>query len=122
MKRSKGITLIALVITIIVLLILAGVVISMLSGENGILKKAVEGKLKYQEATEVEKLNLATQAALINGHGVLEDENIKKELKETFGEGNYEYLGDGVVIINEKYYKISKNGTTGIEYANRKRC
>lgn len=40
LKSARGITLIALVITIIVLLILAGISISMLSGENGILKKA----------------------------------------------------------------------------------
>ena len=40
MKSQKGITLIALVITIIVLLILAGVTIAMLTGENGILNKA----------------------------------------------------------------------------------
>ena len=43
-KRQTGITLIALVITIIVLLILAGVAISMLSGNNGILNKAVQTK------------------------------------------------------------------------------
>ena len=40
MKGNKGITLIALVITIIVLLILAGVSIAMLSGENSILRRA----------------------------------------------------------------------------------
>ena len=40
MKNNKGITLIALVVTIIVLLILAGVSIAMLTGENGILGKA----------------------------------------------------------------------------------
>ena len=50
LRKSKGITLIALVITIIVLLILAGVAISMLSGENGILKKASEAKTKTEEA------------------------------------------------------------------------
>lgn len=38
LKEKKGITLIALVITIIVLLILAGVSIAMLTGDNGILK------------------------------------------------------------------------------------
>ena len=121
-KRKEGITLIALVITIIVLLILAGITISMISSQDGILCKVVEGKQKYKEATELEKLNIATQAALIDGNGVLKDENIKKELKEAFGEGNYDYLGDGSVIINEKYYKISDDGTAGIEYANRKRC
>ena len=41
LKTNKGITLIALVITIIVLLILAGVAISMLSGENGIAENAI---------------------------------------------------------------------------------
>ena len=40
MKNNKGITLIALVVTIIVLLILAGVSIAMLTGQNGILNKA----------------------------------------------------------------------------------
>ena len=43
-KTNKGITLIALVITIIVLLILAGISISMLSGDNGILNKATQAK------------------------------------------------------------------------------
>ncbi len=45
-KRAKtsGITLIALVITIIVLLILAGVAIATLTGDNGILTKAVQAK------------------------------------------------------------------------------
>ncbi len=42
LKRSKGITLIALVITIIVLLILAGVTIASITGENGILRKGTK--------------------------------------------------------------------------------
>ena len=49
-NKNNGITLIALVITIIVLLILAGVAIAMLSGENGILKKATDAKTKTDEA------------------------------------------------------------------------
>ena len=44
MKNQKGITLIALVITIIVLLILAGITIAMLTGENGILTNATKSK------------------------------------------------------------------------------
>ena len=43
-KQAKGITLIALVITIIVLLILAGVTIATLTGDNGILKQADKAK------------------------------------------------------------------------------
>ena len=60
MKRNKGITLIALVITIIVLLILAGVAISMLSGENGTLKKAAEAKTKTEETQDIENKILAS--------------------------------------------------------------
>lgn len=44
MKNNKGITLIALVVTIIVLLILAGVSIAMLTGQNGILNRAREAR------------------------------------------------------------------------------
>ena len=43
-EKNKGITLIALVITIIVLLILAGVTIATLTGDNGILTKASQAK------------------------------------------------------------------------------
>ena len=46
MKNNKGITLIALVVTIIVLLILAGVSIAMLSGQNGILNRASQATWK----------------------------------------------------------------------------
>ena len=48
--KERGITLIALVVTIIVLLVLAGISISMLTGENGILNRAGEAKTKTEEA------------------------------------------------------------------------
>lgn len=50
MKKEKAITLIALIVTIIVLLILAGVSITMLSGENGILSKAKYAKESSDKA------------------------------------------------------------------------
>ena len=52
--KNKGITLIALVVTIIVLLILAGISISMLTGQNGILTRAAESKVKTEEAEKQE--------------------------------------------------------------------
>ncbi len=54
-KKNKGITLIALVITIIVLLILAGVSIATLGGENGIISRARTAKTKTQEAQAEEE-------------------------------------------------------------------
>ena len=56
LKQKKGITLIALVITIVVLLILAGVTIAMLTGENGILGKATTAKAKSAEEEAREKV------------------------------------------------------------------
>ncbi len=54
MKKEKGITLIALVITIIVLLILAGVSIAMLTGENGIITQAIKAKENTEQAAKNE--------------------------------------------------------------------
>lgn len=58
MKKQKGITLIALVITIIVLLILAGVAITTLTGDNGILTKAGNAKIISEQAEILEQLRL----------------------------------------------------------------
>ena len=61
---KNGITLIALVITIIVLLILAGVTIATLTGDNGILTKAQNAKTQNDKATAKEKVDLAIAASL----------------------------------------------------------
>ena len=58
-NKQKGITLISLVVTIIVLIILAGVSISMLVGDNGIITQAQNAKRETEEAQAREKLELA---------------------------------------------------------------
>ncbi len=63
MKNNKGITLIALVITIIVLLILAGVSIAMLTGNNGILSQSQNAVNDTERAEVVERINMELQAA-----------------------------------------------------------
>ena len=60
-KDVKGITLIALVITIIVLLILAAVSIAMLTGKNGLLQKATKAKEENKLAQAKEQINLMLQ-------------------------------------------------------------
>ena len=52
MKKNKGITLVALVVTIVVLLILAGVSINLVLGDNGIIAKAKEAETKSAEASQ----------------------------------------------------------------------
>ena len=63
MKNNKGITLIALVITIIVLLILAGISIAMLTGDNGLLTKANDAKSETSKAEVIERINMELNAA-----------------------------------------------------------
>ena len=62
--NNKGITLIALVITIIVLLILAGVSIAMLTGQNGILTQASNSKEKTSAAEVAERVNMELNVQL----------------------------------------------------------
>ena len=59
MKKNKGITLIALVITIIILLILASITVATLTGDNGIITKAIEAREKTEQAGVEEQLKLA---------------------------------------------------------------
>ena len=63
-QRNKGITLIALVITIIILLILAGITISTLTGDNGILAKASEAKEKTMQANAEEQVEIAVTGSI----------------------------------------------------------
>lgn len=64
LRKDTGITLIALVITIIVLLILAGISIATLTGENGILTKATTAKAGSIKGEETEQIKLAYNAVL----------------------------------------------------------
>ena len=52
--KNRGITLIALVVTVIVILVLAGISISMLTGENGILNRTAEAKEKTNDSQDLE--------------------------------------------------------------------
>lgn len=80
MKQNKGITLIALVITIIVLLILAGVVIVTLTEENGILTRANEATEKTKNSNLEEQVQLAIIGSK-NINGTIDTEKLNKELE-----------------------------------------
>ena len=69
MKKENGITLIALVITIIVLLILAGISIAMLTGDNGILNKATESTTKTKDGEVEEAIKLAIAEIIADNEG-----------------------------------------------------
>ena len=132
-KNAKGITLIALVITIIVLLILAGVTIATLTGDNGILNQAGKAKDKTTEAESIERVqvevagsygldgtidkdqlnkNLGNIAGLKIGESNFGGENIVKELPATVTLNGYDIGIDangGVEKIPEIIAKIRAN-------------
>ena len=128
-KNEMGITLIALVITVIVLLILAGVTISALSGDNGILNNASLAKVstefaKYKEELELYKTTkliedidfnpdtLTAGQKSINYEGIGEEKegNIKTVIKDL----EDRYI-EKFIIINGKLYLMQIQGTSDVE-------
>ncbi len=92
-KSQKGITLIALVITIIVLLILAGVSIAMLTGPNGLLTRANDSKIEQLKAEAVERANMEGQAQYANalaGRAFDSIETIEANLEDASDEIQFE--------------------------------
>lgn len=107
MKNNKGITLIALVVTIIVLLILAGVSIAMLTGENGILGKAKEAS--YTNALGAAK----DEVSLIATDAVAE------YYKQVYVKGNNSVDGGSLDAYVKNALDKSKVGTLetdGVDY------
>ena len=115
LKESKGITLIALVITIIVLLILAGVAIATLTGDNGILKKAGDAKTQTEQAKEDENLKIAI-AGSYGTDGKLNLKDLKDNLEN---QGiNYDKNNTGFpleVTVNGEKKKIDENGNVTVK-------
>ena len=123
-KNNKAITLIALIITIIILLIIAGVAISFTIGEDGIFEKSKKGAEKYEMAEAKEQIELAIQGLVMektqNGEDfptlreivdkLYEDKIIiSDDLTDEDGEGNEEST---VTVTTTKHYlaEITLNG------------
>ena len=111
-NKSRGITLIALVVTIIILLILAGISISMLTGQNGILNRAQEAKTKTQVANEKETVNMAAMDALTEGKGTITKELLTKTMKSYLGKNDIELTGNGPwqYVGSDGAYTIGASG------------
>ena len=119
--KEKGITLIALVITIIVLLILAGVTIATLTGDNGILTKATEAKDKTEESEEEEKVKLSVAGALAKDNGgEIKEQYLDEELASNFGEKGTDYNLEGsgpftvTILGSGRKYIVNKDGSVEV--------
>ncbi len=98
-KGAKGITLIALVITIVILLILAGVAIAALTGDNGILKRASESKEKTVISQKTEEVKVALMEVITENNGERDKVTVSKTLEAI--RKNYGNQKDKDAIIGE---------------------
>ncbi len=116
-NKSKGITLISLVITIIVLLILAGVTIAMLTGDNGIIGKAGEAKFKTELSAVAEEYDLYViertskdrnfeEGALYAGKNALIYDSVQEEgnIYTVLKNSDKKYVDNFEVIRGELFY------------------
>ena len=127
MRKSKGITLIALVITIVVLIILAGVAINLTLGENGVFRKASKAKEDTQVAQNEESKQLAETTNSIDdivasGRDTIsinkeEYEQIKQQIQSlTTTEDYTDYQ------INSSYIDTSKSNVVSIKKVGKTVC
>ena len=121
MKKSyeskNGITLIALVITIIILIILAGISISVMFGENGLIEKAKQGATNYREEADKEELVLMWQSYQIDSMGT-EQSFIEYLISKGYDvEQSESNSKAGTVVIGTKKYTFdTTSGSLSIEY------
>ena len=116
-KTTSGITLLALVITIIVLLIIAGISISTLTGDNSIIKKSIESKTQTEIAEEKELLNKSVIKCIgKNKNNNLIKDELTEQLDSDLGE-NYTKVTDSTNnTLNVKFmksgreYKVDSDG------------
>ena len=114
-KNEKAITLIALVVTIVVLLILTGVSISMLGGENGIIKQANKSKESTEIGEEREYVDLAVQNIMLvkkanNSTTAISEIELQNEMNKTAG------IGKTTVSTNEEGKLVVKYNNSNREY------
>ena len=118
MLKNKGITLIALIITIIILLILAGITIGAITGDNSLINQAGEAKENAEIASEKEVIdNASIEAMGKNKYGNLEEEEFQNALdSQTGGKAEVTDMGENFEVFfteSNRYYKVDKDGNVG---------
>ena len=119
LRNKRGVTLLALVITIIVLLILAGITISAITEENGIIRNAGQAKEETEVANEKEVIEKAVVQAMGNNkYGILEESELQNELDKETGEGKTDATDIGeefevIFVDSNRYYTVDKDGNVG---------
>ncbi len=117
-KGKRGITLIALIVTIIVLLILAGVTIATLMGKNGILAQTTRAKEESEKAEIIEQIQLDIADKQIENKGSINKDEFYEILKKygtisedsttlTTTKGSYDILISDIYTIIDNFVNVS---------------
>ena len=114
-KTERGITLIALVVTIVVLLILAAVSISMLGGENGIITQAIQAKEQTIIGEEKEVISVSYTACKTKDYSkdVISAEEMQTEIDKIKSNVQVTMSGSDLIIFfkdTEHFYSVNQNG------------
>ena len=127
LKNKNGITLIALVVTIVVLLILAGVTLNLVLDNNGIIQKSKEARSETIVADEKSKVEMAYLSAALKKLGdTVTAEELQEELDSSVGAGKTVVTsnGDGTlnVLFNETghNYNVDEGTVEKVEIDNTK--
>lgn len=117
-KKESGVTLVALIVTIVVLLILSGVSLNLAVSGDGIIKKTIDASEAYNDADIKEKVDSAYQQAIIGQVFSNDDEKIRESIENNLKK-HYEGVtvtkssGAYEVNIPEKGdYTVTDSGTT----------
>ena len=119
-RKEEGITILVLTITIIILLILAGITIISLTGENGLIKNAGQAKEETEISNEKEILERATAGAMAqDSRGNIKEERLQNKLNGETGAGKTEVTDTGEefeVLFKDtnRYYIVDKTGNIEI--------
>ncbi len=114
--KESGITLVALIVTIIILIILAGITIGVLTGDDGLINNANNAKEQTEIANEKEIVDRATINAMGNNkRGNIVKDELQEELDRITKVGDTEVEDNGeefeVVFVNtQRYYTVNKDG------------
>lgn len=118
MKDNKAITLTALVVTIVILIILAGITINSILGDEGILKKAQQATQNYSNAQAEEEDKIAKYANeidnYINGSSnetTIDKQELKMIISELLSNKSSELDYDNIVNLTEDLTEINKTYT-----------
>ena len=110
LKTQKGITLIALVVTIVVLLILAGVSINLVLDNNGIIAKSKDARNSAIESDEKEKVEMAYVSAALKKLGdTVTAEELQEELDSSVGTGKTDVTTNGDDTLNVLFSDTEHN-------------